>query len=825
MKKIFIILMVAGLSMAYTVDAQVTTINGLTVVIDFTDAKIGATNTEISAMLNQVSGFNQWGNIGSVRQFFDIQSNGKILLNSQVVRVSLAHNQDYYNSSGSYDGGQQLLMDAVNAINIQNPGGFNGLTVHPTDNRLWYFLMIKAGAVTGVSYWAVSSLSVRNNSLPLPVKNVALVGYGGSNPSISVICHEFGHHLFGWTDYYNTTGYQSTNLGHYCLMGSGGSSTTPMPVNPILRRLSGWIPDVVELKGEETRVLTIRSNSPSPAYRYVNPFNSKEYYMIEALAHGGYYCGIDVDGYETDQGLAIWYVDEEAGMDKPMSVPYPRIKLVQADGHDEMHDPAKTHREWRGDLDDLFDNVHPEFNSGLYPGFTWRDGSETGLFLTDISAPGATMTVTVRGRDNTITAIPYSNGNIRPKGLINVPDGGSQSFDILPAVGFEVREVYVNDELVGAPSRYTFEHVSGDQTLLATFRPVTTLMPDGWTAVDIGTLVSPTKSDYRDGVFRFDTRSANIGALHDNFHLVSRPLTGNGEIVAHIASATKPQEGSLAGIILRESTADNSRFFMVARTVRYGIAMRYRETAGVESSQSNNAGIWNFDWLKIKREGSLFSAYYSADGITWTEFISRTLTMSSQVLAGLCADGSTANMSLVVNFDRVGVSGESYPILAEANPPTGGTITGAGSYLYGSAVTLTAAAANGYTFSGWTEEGQPASAEEGLSFIARSWRRLVANFSGGTGTGPVPLDATLALFPNPGRDRFTLRIDNGVRGDLRIRVLSSAGSLLDEFNLFKQPGGLSVPLVLTGQPPGVYLVDVQCAGQNALLKLVLSEIP
>jgi uncharacterized repeat protein (TIGR02543 family) len=44
----------------------------------------------------------------------------------------------------------------------------------------------------------------------------------------------------------------------------------------------------------------------------------------------------------------------------------------------------------------------------------------------------------------------------------------------------------------------------------------------------------------------------------------------------------------------------------------------------------------------------------------------------------------------------------TYTLTATASPSTGGSIVGIGSYTYGAPVTLTAAAATGYTFSGWT---------------------------------------------------------------------------------------------------------------------------
>ena len=67
-------------------------------------------------------------------------------------------------------------------------------------------------------------------------------------------------------------------------------------------------------------------------------------------------------------------------------------------------------------------------------------------------------------------------------------------------------------------------------------------------------------------------------------------------------------------------------------------------------------------------------------------------------------------------------------ITATANPSEGGTISGAGTYDFGTAVTITASANDDYIFANWTENGEVVSSEPAYTFTVTGDRNLVANF-------------------------------------------------------------------------------------------------
>ena len=81
------------------------------------------------------------------------------------------------------------------------------------------------------------------------------------------------------------------------------------------------------------------------------------------------------------------------------------------------------------------------------------------------------------------------------------------------------------------------------------------------------------------------------------------------------------------------------------------------------------------------------------------------------------------NRTLVAHFNRL------YTITVSANPTDGGTVSGGGSYQQGQSCTVVATAADGYTFSNWTENGNVVNTNANYTFVVNGNRTLVANFT------------------------------------------------------------------------------------------------
>ena len=86
------------------------------------------------------------------------------------------------------------------------------------------------------------------------------------------------------------------------------------------------------------------------------------------------------------------------------------------------------------------------------------------------SDPGSSSGGSTSVRRYNIEADAGRGGDISPDGRVRVRRGENQTFRITPDEGYEIYDVIVDGESVGAVGRYTFENVREDHTISVTFR-------------------------------------------------------------------------------------------------------------------------------------------------------------------------------------------------------------------------------------------------------------------------------------------------------------------------------------------------------------------
>jgi hypothetical protein len=87
-----------------------------------------------------------------------------------------------------------------------------------------------------------------------------------------------------------------------------------------------------------------------------------------------------------------------------------------------------------------------------------------------LTVAGQSITITQSGISTyTVTASAGSNGSISPQGSVAVSSGGNQTFTITPATNYKVADVKVDGISQGPISSYTFNNVTTNHSISATF--------------------------------------------------------------------------------------------------------------------------------------------------------------------------------------------------------------------------------------------------------------------------------------------------------------------------------------------------------------------
>jgi uncharacterized repeat protein (TIGR02543 family) len=160
-------------------------------------------------------------------------------------------------------------------------------------------------------------------------------------------------------------------------------------------------------------------------------------------------------------------------------------------------------------------------------------------------------------------------------------------------------------------------------------------LPSPWTTQDIGSVAVTGSATYNNGVFTLKGSGLDIWGTSDAFRFGYKPLTGDGQIVARVASLQNTSGWAKAGVMIRQSLTPDSVHAMMDVTPGSGAEFSRRSTTGGSTTVSALAGVAAPYWVKLVRSGNTFTGYVSGDGVTWTQVGTSTISMTSSVYIGL----------------------------------------------------------------------------------------------------------------------------------------------------------------------------------------------
>ncbi len=353
-----------------------------------------------------------------------------------------------------------------------------------------------------------------------------------------------------------------------------------------------------------------------------------------------------------------------------------------------------------------------------------------------------TLVANFRLKTYTITATAGTGGSITPSGNVNVTHGSNQTFSIAADSGYEISDVKVDSISVGKVSSYTFNNVTTNHSIQASF----SLLPVATYTVTF------------------------------NVSDVSGPLQG-----ANVSFNGESRQTDSQGRAVFSEVPVGNRAYTVSK-------IGYENSTGsvnVDSDKSVNVSLAKKTYTLSTNAVGQGSVSKNPDKSTYAhgEIVQLTAIPST----GWNFTGWSGDLSGSVNPANITMDSnktimatftiKKYTIAASANPPPGGSVSGGGNYTHGDTVNLVATPSEGYEFVNWTENGVQVSANAAYSFMATANRTLVANFrlktytitaTAGTGGSINPagnvnvthgLNQSFTITPDTGYDIEDVKVD------------------------------------------------------------------
>jgi regulation of enolase protein 1 (concanavalin A-like superfamily) len=219
---------------------------------------------------------------------------------------------------------------------------------------------------------------------------------------------------------------------------------------------------------------------------------------------------------------------------------------------------------------------------------------------------------------------------------------------------------------------------SGPSTAIHAIAPPSNINPP-WVTQDVGSATGAAGYS-EDGTFTLISTGAGIAGSSDSFRFVYQPLTGDGWIIAQVASLQNSATTAKAGVMIRQNMNTNSRYAATLLQANGTASFQSRSGTSTTTTTTYGSTINAPYWVRITRTGTIFTSDISSDGATWVTIGSRSITgiaAGSTVYVGLALASGSTSVQNTSTFNNVSVNNSAPTVTASAsaspNPVTGTT--------------------------------------------------------------------------------------------------------------------------------------------------------
>lgn len=203
--------------------------------------------------------------------------------------------------------------------------------------------------------------------------------------------------------------------------------------------------------------------------------------------------------------------------------------------------------------------------------------------------------------------------------------------------------------------------VSGSLSVAVPPPDTSAQLPAGWQSEDIGNPGVAGAAEYVGSAYSLSAGGTDIWGTFDEFRYAYRVLSGDGTIVARVATLVGPDAWTKAGVMIRASDDPRSAHAAMFVSVAKGLAFQRRATTGATSEHTSGGPGVAPRWVRLERVSNVVTASTSVDGRTWTTVGRDTVTLPVDVLVGVALTSHDDGAAATATFDNVTVSARALP--------------------------------------------------------------------------------------------------------------------------------------------------------------------
>ena len=240
------------------------------------------------------------------------------------------------------------------------------------------------------------------------------------------------------------------------------------------------------------------------------------------------------------------------------------------------------------------------------------------------------------------------------------------SFSLLKTWDYYTNNEYKDEDVEAGKTYYykvQFINYAGSseqsEAVSATIPEIQDELPQGWAYSAIGTSLGGARYvEAQDTSFTVSGAGKDIGGTTDTEGFLYKKITGDATLTVRLVSTIEDfykvgiqMRGTLNGNAQRVGITLGETGYRMLRTC-------VRSTAGGNTSWVNGTNYGRAPlWMRIKREGNIFTTYLSRDSITWYQLHQVTVSMPKTYYVGMASCSGSTTTTYQAIFDHVRLDG------------------------------------------------------------------------------------------------------------------------------------------------------------------------